>query len=80
MINKFIKQQFSLSEFDFNIVHVLNKNLEIINELSKIVNAFSVVSFAIENLLTSFAIKNVKVITNILISKKDLNLNYINSR
>ena len=78
MINKFIKWQLSLSEFHLNIVHVLEKDLAITDELSRIVNALLTTFSMIENSLISFALKNVKVTTNILISEKNSNSKNVN--
>ena len=78
MIDKFAKWQFSLSKFHLNIVHVSKKDLVITDELSRIMNALSATSSMIENLLILFALKNVEVTTDILISKKNSNSKDIN--
>ena len=59
-------------------MHVSEKNLAITDKLLRIMSTLLTVSSMIENLLILFALKNVKVTTNILILEENLNSKDIN--
>ena len=71
MINKLIKGQLILSEFNLNIVYVAEKNLTIIDDLSKFNNLFLTTSFFIKISLIVFTAEEFQFTKNIQISWKN---------
>ena len=64
MIDRLIKWQLTLFEFDLDIYHVSKKKLIIANDLSRLIEYLSMNSFSTKILLTFFVIEDSSIMTD----------------